>query len=300
MNILIPLPNRDFDPSEVAVPWRILRQAGIDVTFATPDGRRGFADPIMLHGRGLDPWGWIPGLNRLVIIGRFLRASGFARASYREMEGDSAFQHPLRFDQLRVDDFDGMLLPGGHAKGMCAYLENAQLQQFVADFFDAVDASGRHRPVAAVCHGVVLAARSRSRLTGRSVLYGRRTTGLTWQFERKAWNLTRFLARFWDPNYYRTYLEAPDQPSGFMSVQHEVQRALASPSDFIDVTPGIAHYARKISGVVRDSIDDATPAWVVRDGHYLSARWPGDVCTLAQQLVQLVKEPSLTAPTRQP
>src|SRR3546814_9916717 len=66
------------------------------------------------------------------------------------------------------------------------YLEDALLQAHVAAFFDA------DKPVAAICHGVVLAARSISRRSGRSVLHGRRTTALTWSLERSAWNLTRF------------------------------------------------------------------------------------------------------------
>ena len=34
--VLIPLPHTDYDPSEVAVPWRVLSQAGHRVVFATP------------------------------------------------------------------------------------------------------------------------------------------------------------------------------------------------------------------------------------------------------------------------
>src|SRR5581483_4683882 len=112
---------------------------------------------------------------------------------------------PLRYAELRVGDFDALLLPGGHAKKMRQYLESHELQNFVADFFD----SGKS--VAAVCHGVVLAARSRSKKTGKSVLHGRKTTALTWKLERTAWLLSRFLIRFWDPHYYRTYLEEPGQ-----------------------------------------------------------------------------------------
>ena len=62
--IIIPIPNRDFDPSEVALPWQILRAAGHIVEFATPDGGPASADPLMLSGEGLDPWGWIPGLKK--------------------------------------------------------------------------------------------------------------------------------------------------------------------------------------------------------------------------------------------
>ena len=35
VRVLIPLPDRDFDPTEVAVPWRVLCDAGHQVVFAT-------------------------------------------------------------------------------------------------------------------------------------------------------------------------------------------------------------------------------------------------------------------------
>ena len=68
--VLIPIPARDFDPTEVAVPWRELNRRGHDITFATRDGAPGAADEIMLTGHGLDPWGFIPGLKALPLIGR--------------------------------------------------------------------------------------------------------------------------------------------------------------------------------------------------------------------------------------
>jgi putative intracellular protease/amidase len=39
MRVLLPLPDRDFDVTEVAVPWAILREAGHDVVFAAKRGR---------------------------------------------------------------------------------------------------------------------------------------------------------------------------------------------------------------------------------------------------------------------
>ena len=53
---------------------------------------------------------------------------------------------------------------------------------------------------------------------------------------------------------------------GFMSVQQEVTRALADPSDFKDVAKGTPDWRRKTSGRARDTLTDARPAWVVRDG----------------------------------
>ncbi|MFI4939374.1 MAG: type 1 glutamine amidotransferase domain-containing protein [Burkholderiales bacterium] len=288
--IIIPIPNRDFDPSEVAVTWKTLRAAGHEVYFATADGRRGYADPLMISGEGLDPWGWIPGLRKIRCIGLFLRADRFGRQAYLELQQDPQFLKPERFQDLRASQYDAMVLPGGHAKGMRPYLENVALQTFVADFFDAVDAAGRSKPVGAICHGALLAARSVSGVTHKSVLYGRKTTALTWKLERSAWHLSKYLARFWDAGYYRTYDEAKGEPAGYRGVEQEIKRALASDRDFLDVPKGTPDYLTKTSGMVRDRPDDARPAWVVRDGNYLSARWPGDVHTFAQQFVALIEQ----------
>ena len=284
MKILCPLPRRDFDPTEAAVSWKILREAGHQIVFATPDGQRAAADPIMLSGEGLDSWGFLPVLKKFRLIGLALRAAAPARAAYAELVRDAQFGAPLRYDQIDAEPFDALLLPGGHAKGMREYLESPVLQTVVAAFFDA------DKPVAAVCHGVVLVARSTSRATGRSVLHGRKTTALTWALEKSGWDLTRFFARFWDPGYYRTYEESPDQPSGYMSVQQEVTRALATPADFLDVPSSSPQRFRQASGLFRDTAGDDCPAWVVRDGAYVSARWPGDVHTFAKTFAAVLGE----------
>lgn len=284
MKILCPLPRRDFDPTEAAVSWKILREAGHQVIFATPDGQRAAADPLMISGEGLDAWGFIPLLKKLRFIGLMLRAAAPARRAYAELEKDPHFQSPLRYDQIGPVGYDALLLPGGHAKGMREYLESSVLQQQVAVFFDT------GKPVAAVCHGVVLAARSRSRKNNLSVLHGRKTTALTWALEKSGWDLTRWFARFWDPGYYRTYEESGDQPQGYMSVQQEVTRALASPQDFVDVAAEAPHRFHKASGLFRDSAADDRPALVVRDGNYVSARWPGDVHTFAKTFAAVLSE----------
>lgn len=284
MKIIVPLPRRDFDPTEAAVSWRILESAGHELLFATPDGQIAAADPIMISGEGLDVWGFIPLLRKLPLIGLMLRAQKPARDAYALMRADRNYTRPLRYSQLRVEDFDAMLLPGGHAKGMREYLESAELQSFVAKFFDA------EKPVAAVCHGVVLAARSISARTGKSVLHGRKTTALTWKLEKSGWMLTKYFARFWDPGYYRTYGEEPGEAAGYRGVQQEVTRALAKPEDFLDVAADAPNQFLKTGGMARDKLDDSRPAWVVRDGRYVSARWPGDVHTFARTFAALLDE----------
>ena len=288
--VLIPLPLRDFDPSEVAIPWKLLKEAGVSVRFATPTGASAAADPMMLSGEGLDLWGWIPGLRKLKLLGLMLRANRDARSAYRELQADSNFATPLAYPAIKLADFDGLLLPGGHwARGMREYLESPVLQGLVAEFFE----SGK--PVAAICHGTVLAARSTSKRTGKSILFGRKTTGLTWQLERAAWTTMKYAGRFWDPGYYRTYLEQPGEDAGYRSVQAEVSRALAQPADFLDVDRTDRHFRMKTDGLHRDSANDERAAFVVQDGNYLSARWPGDVHTLGRRFCALLlkrsKEP---------
>jgi putative intracellular protease/amidase len=282
--VLIPIPSSDFDPTEVAVSWNVLKRLGHEVVFATPDGRQGRADELMLTGEGLDFWGFVPGLRRLVGFGRLVRANEEARRAYAEMRRDPAFITPLSWRQPHAETFGGLLLPGGHrARGMREYLESDVLQALVAQFFEA------ELPVAAICHGVLLAARSKVADGDRSVLFGRRTTALTWTLERKGWTFGRIF-RFWDPTYYRTYPDGSGQPSGYMSVQSEVTRALARQGDFLDVPADSADRQIKIGGIVRDTWDDDRPAFIVRDGNYVSARWPGDVHTFARLFANVLSE----------
>jgi putative intracellular protease/amidase len=280
--VLIPIPARDFDPTEVAVPWRTLTRAGHAVVFATPDGTPGRADEIMLTGQGLDPWGFIPGLRALTLIGRALGADEHGRAAYAEMAQSDTFQRPIRWDAADAGDFDGLILPGGHrARGMTEYLESPIVQRLATGFF------GQAKPVGAICHGVLVLARTLDPGTAKSVLYGRKTTALTWRLEGAATQIGR-IARFWDPNYYRTYRETPGQPAGYMSVEQEVTRALKSPADFLDAPADDPDYRRKTSGLARDTEDDPTPAWVVTDGLYVSARWPGDAHLFAETFAALL------------
>jgi protease I len=250
--VLVPLPRVDFDPTEAAVPWRVLAEAGHHCVFATPDGRPARADPRMLHGTDL---GWLAPL---------LRAQAGAVADHDRMQRSAAWSEPIAWSDIVADRFDAVLLAGGHAPGMREYLESDVLQAVVARLFEL------GRPVAAICHGTVLAARSRVAVgadAGRSVLYGRRTTGLTRQQELLAWRLTR--RRLGD--YYRTYAQ---------TVQDELEAALRTPADFLAGPPAL----------LRDSDRWRLPGFTVRDGAYLSARWPGDAHRFAHDFAGMLDE----------
>jgi len=245
--VLIPLPRTDFDPTEVAVPWRILHAAGHRIIFATPDGGTASADPVMVTGKGLG------------LLAGMLRADANGRSAYETLQNDAAFRQPLAYVQLKASDLDGLILPGGHAAGVRPYLESAALHALVVEMF-ALD-----KPVGGICHGTVVAARSRD-AQGRSVLHGRRTTALTAQMELSAWWLTRA----WMGDYYRTCPE---------TVQSEVTRALARPGDF-EIGP---------MSLRRDAPERPDLGFVVRDGNYLSARWPGDAHRFGSEFAGLLK-----------
>src|SRR5277367_6760206 len=99
MRVVIPLPDRDFDTTEVAVPWHVLTRAGHEVVFATERGEVATCDPLLLTG---------------VIFGK-LGAAPEPRAFYAELEASAAFRAPIRYDAIDPASFAGIVLPGGHA-----------------------------------------------------------------------------------------------------------------------------------------------------------------------------------------
>jgi protease I len=247
--ILILLPDRDFDPTESAIPWRVLGSAGHSIRFATESGAPGQADRRTLDGVGLPFWA------------ASLRCRPQNRLSYEQMLMDPAYQSPLRWTDVKPEEFDALILPGGHAPGMRPYLESESVRGIIRFFFE------RDLPVAAVCHGVLAIARTRTGDNGPSVLHGRRTTGLTNLQEKVAVGITRHALG----DHYRTYP---------VTVQDEVTAVLVSPGDF--QTGG---WLPRMGSETRPDI-----GFVVRDGNYLSARFPGDVQRWATCFRELLAE----------
>jgi len=173
MRVWMPLPDNDFDTTEVAVPWKVLTDAGHEVVFATERGGSAPAcDPKLIDG---------------VIFGR-LGARQDAIAAYRELERAPEFREPVAWGDIDPAAFDGLVLAGGHAPGMRQYLGSEELQAKVREFW------ALERPVGAICHGVLVLARA-------GVLGASRTTCLTKSMERGAHLLTSWKLG----NYYRTY-----------------------------------------------------------------------------------------------
>jgi putative intracellular protease/amidase len=140
---------------------------------------------------------------------------------------------------------------------MRPYLESQTLRAQVRAFWKL------ERPVGAICHGVLVLARTQDFATGKSVIADRRTTCLT-----KSMELVAYYTTFWKlGRYYRTY------PA---YVEDEVRAALGSPTQF---ERGPFELSR------RGTDADDSPAFVVEDGRYLSGRWPGDSYLLGKRLL---------------
>jgi putative intracellular protease/amidase len=245
--VWMPLPDRDFDPTESSVPWRAITRAGHEVVFATETGGAAPAcDPRMLGG---------------AVFGK-MGAAPSGKQAYAEMQASAEFQKPVAWSSLDVGTFDGLILPGGHAPGMRPYLESETLRAQIRAFWRL------DRPVGAICHGVLVLARTRDFSTGKSVIAQKKTTSLTKYMELGAYPLT-----FWKlGRYYRTYDE---------TVEDEVKRSLVDPAAQFSRGPFIFTDPSALR-------EDDARAFVVQDGKYVSARWPGDAFLFARTLLDLL------------
>ena len=248
--VLIPLPNYGFDPSEAAIAWNLLQQRGIQFTFATPNGQRATADVKMVTGETL-------GALKSVLMAR-----QDAVDAYRKMEQDPAYKNPAKWADVKEGDFDALMLPGGHDKAIREYLESKVLQNLVVRFFNA------KKPVAAICHGVVLAARSIDPKTGKSVIFDYKTTSLLKTQELTAYTMTKA----WLGDYYLTY------PA--ITVEDEVKSVLSTKNNYLSGPTPLG----------RDSADNLKLGFFVRDRKYLSARWPGDAYNFGFEFFKMLQE----------
>jgi putative intracellular protease/amidase len=130
--------------SEFSEPFEAFRQAGCDITVASP---RGGPAPV-------DPRGY-PKAAEIVAVRDALERLNATR----------------KLARMRAAEFDGIFMPGGHGP-MFDLATDATLKGLIADFWAA------GKPVGAVCHGpagllqVTLAG-------GSTLLHQRRVTGFT-------------------------------------------------------------------------------------------------------------------------
>ena len=188
----------------------------------------------------------------LPLLAASLKCRPEGEAAYAAMIAAPRYLQPLTWAQARARDFAALHFPGGHAPGMRPYCESAEVQRLAKQAFVM------KQPVSAICHGVLPLARA-------GVLKGRRTTALTHIMEEISVRLTAKAL----PGHYRTYP---------ISVEDEVRQRIRPGGRFERGGLFPRYSGSKAPGV----------GFVLRDGHYLSARWPGDAWTLAVRMLELL------------
>ncbi len=235
-NILMPLPDRDFDPTEVPVPWKVCTSRGWRVAFSTEHGSVAQGEVARLKGP-------LPGV---------LSGSVKARAAYPQMTQDPAYQHPIPYADIDPDQYQAILLPGGDAPPMRQYLDSQVLRDKVLQFWQ------RGKLIGAICHGMLVAARTVDPQTGRSILYGHKVTALPKQLDLIGYRLAPLTLK-------REYIMYPK------CVAEEVRACLERPEDFSS-GPGLL-----------------TP-YAVSDGNLITARWYLDAELFAERFAEALEQ----------
>jgi putative intracellular protease/amidase len=149
-----------FWAEELLTPLKVFRDAGVDVTLATPGGV-----PATVDDASLTPE----------------QAGGEDRAAElrRELEEQqSRLQSPKRLEDVNPDDYDGVFMPGGHAP-MEDLAVSGDLGRLLVTMLDD------QKVVAAVCHGPA-ALLSATRQDGSWAFADRKLSGFTNDEEQQA------------------------------------------------------------------------------------------------------------------
>lgn len=144
---------------EFATPYYVFRDAGVDVTVASPKGGQPPIDP-----KSDDP------ANQTESQIRFKA----------DPKAQDVLAHTRRLDSVRAADYDSVFYPGGHGP-LWDLAEDPVSAKLIESFYD----SGK--PVAAVCHAP--AVLRHVECDGAPIVQGKRVTGFT-NTEEEAVHLT--------------------------------------------------------------------------------------------------------------
>ena len=132
---------------EGAAPYYVFRDAGVELTLASPKGGQPPVDP-----KSDLPENQTPAMTRFK----------------QDAEAQKVFANTVTLDSVRADDFDAVFYPGGHGP-MWDLAESADSIALIEAFYNA------GKPVAAVCHapGVL----HHVTFEGQPIVMGKRVTG---------------------------------------------------------------------------------------------------------------------------
>ena len=135
---------------EFAAPYYVLRDAGVEITLASPAGGQPPLDPQS-------------------------DLSDAQTESTKRFKKDAAAQHALantlKLSEIDADGFDELFFPGGHGP-LWDLAENLDSQRMIESFM------ADDRPLAAVCHAPAIFKHTKG-ADGKPLISGRRVTGFT-------------------------------------------------------------------------------------------------------------------------
>jgi putative cofactor-binding repeat protein len=146
---------------EFAAPYYVLRDAGVDVTLATPKGGQPPVDP-----KSDEPGSETPAMKRF----------------RSDLEAQRALANTVKLSSVSADDYDAVFYPGGHGP----LWDLAEDRDSIA-LIERLYAAGK--PVAAVCHGPAVLRRAKGP-DGAPLVKGKTVTGFT-NTEEAAVELTK-------------------------------------------------------------------------------------------------------------
>jgi len=135
---------------ELATPYYIFKDAGIEVTIASPNGGQVPVDPRSLS---------------------IMMATSKTKRFLKDPEAMNSLSHSILLEGIRADDFDGAFVPGGHGP-LWDIADNKTVKQLLEAFFN------ESKVIGAVCHGVA-ALLSLQNDKGELVIKGKQITGFS-------------------------------------------------------------------------------------------------------------------------
>ena len=133
---------------EFAAPYYVFKDAGAEITLASPKGGQPPVDPNSQAEEAL---------------------TEETRRFEADEEAKAQLAATLKLADVQVDDFDAVFFPGGHGP-LWDLTENADVKRLIEAFIAA------DRPVAAVCHAPTVLLQVHAP-DGESLVKGRRVTG---------------------------------------------------------------------------------------------------------------------------
>jgi putative intracellular protease/amidase len=142
---------------ELAAPYYVFKEAGAEVIIASPKGGTVPLDPKSLS---------------ILIVTRS------AKRFLKDEEAMNLLYHSITLEEVKVDDFDAVFLPGGHGP-MWDIAGNEMVKKLLETF------NSQTKPIGAVCHGVV-GLMSLQNDKGELLVKGRKLTAISNSEEESA------------------------------------------------------------------------------------------------------------------